>query len=114
MSISEDKMISEEDFYATYKPVLNPFNSNASWDGSMLSTSGRELAHVREVCKTAPNTVWTVLDCDGALVVGSGSHTVNCVGYIITEVPVEPGQSVTTIPDEEEFARDLEGDGEED
>ena len=106
MTTTADKIISEEQFYETYKPVKNPFNANASWDGSMLETFGRELAHVQEVFKFAPNTVWTVLDCDGALVVGSGFHYVNRVGYIITEVPVEPGQAVATEADPEEFARD--------
>jgi hypothetical protein len=113
---SDDKIISEDAFYETYKPVPNPFNSNASWDGSMLETFGRELAHVQEVFKTAPDTVWTVLDCDGAHVVGSGFHYVNRVGYIITQVPVEPGQSVATEADPDELEGNLDdedGDAEE-
>lgn len=100
---SEDKIISEEAFYETYKPVKNPFNKDAPWDGSMLETYGRELEHVKKVLETAPDTVWTVLDCDGPLVVGSGFHHVNRVGYIITEVPVEAGQSVVTEADPDEL-----------
>lgn len=117
MTTTTDKIISEEQFYETYKPVKNPFNANASWDGSMLEPFGRELAHVQDVFKTAPDKVWTVLDCDGPHVVGSGFHYVNRVGYIITEVPVEPGQSVVTEADPDELEggpddeEDEEGEG---
>jgi len=92
--------------------VKNPFNANASWDGSMLETFGPELAHVQDVFKSAPDTVWTVLDCDGAHVVGSGFHYVNRVGYIITEVPVEPGQSVATEADPDELEGNLDDEDE--
>jgi hypothetical protein len=107
MTTTTNKTISEDEFYATYKPVKNPFVADASWGGAMLETYGRELAHVEEVLKTAPDTVWTVLDCDGALIVGSGFHHVNRLGYIITEVPVAAGESVETI---DEDAGDDEGD----
>jgi hypothetical protein len=103
------KTITEDEFYATYKPVANPFVADASWGGAMLETYGRELAHVQEVFETAPDTVWTVLDCDGSLIVGSGFHHVNRMGYIITEVPVAPGESVETIDED----ADLDGDDEE-
>jgi hypothetical protein len=53
--------------------------------------------------------VWTVLDCDGALVVGSGFHYVNRVGYIITEVPVPPGDSIATIDEDAHLDGDEEG-----
>lgn len=93
------KTISDDEFYETYKPVKNPFVAHASWDGAMLETYGLELAHVQEVMKTAPNTVWTVLDCDGSLLVSSGFHYVNRMGYIITEVPVAEGDHIETEAD---------------
>lgn len=98
------KTITEDDFYETYKPVPNPFDSNAAWDGAMLETYGRELAHVQETFKTAPDTVWTVLDVDGSLIASSGMHHVNRIGYIITEVPVADGEFVETLDEDADEA----------
>lgn len=106
-----EKNISEADFYATYKPLKNPFNPNVSWDGCMLETYGREHERVLEVLKTDPRKVWTVLECDGSLIVTSGYHHVNRTGYILTEVPVADGEWVSTI-DEDPLGDDDEGDGE--
>lgn len=96
------KVISEDDFYRQYKPVKNPFVKNGPWDGCMLETYGLELEHVREVLAENPNKVWTVLDCDGSLVLSSGYHHVNRMGYIITETPVEEGV-VVTVEDDDDF-----------
>lgn len=89
------KTIEEAEFYRLYQPVKNPFVKFASWDGCMLEPYGLELAHVQEVMAVEPDKVWTVLDCDGVLVVSSGFALVNRMGYIITRVPVEPGDMVT-------------------
>lgn len=110
MTTPTAKTITEDQFYDTYKPVKNPFEADAAWDGAMLETYGRDLAHVQEVLKTAPDTVWTVLDVDGALVAASGFHHVNRMGYIITEVPVAAGECVETIDED----ADQNGDNEED
>ena len=104
-----EKTISEAEFFDTYKPVPNPFIRHAAWNGSMLEPYGNELAHVQEMLKAEPNKVWTVLDCDGALIVSSGYHHVNRMGYIITEVPVAEGEMVETV---DEDATDNEEDEE--
>jgi hypothetical protein len=88
------KTITEAEFFDTYKPVTNPFVRTGAWNGCMLETYGLELAHVQEVLAATPNKVWTVLDCDGALIASSGYHHVNRMGYIITEVPVAEGEMV--------------------
>lgn len=100
MTTTNHKQISEDDFYDTYKPVKNPFETDAPWGGAMLETYGRDLEHVEKVLKTAPDTVWTVLDVDGALIASSGFHHVNRMGYIITEVPVAAGETVETIDED--------------
>ena len=41
MTTPSAKTITEDQFYDTYKPVKNPFDANAAWDGSMLETYGR-------------------------------------------------------------------------
>jgi len=106
-----EKFISEDDFYATYKPLTNPFNANVSWNGCMLETYGREHEHVLEMLKKEPRKVWTVLECDGSLIVTSGYHHVNRMGYILTEVPVADDEWVSTI-DEDPLGDDDENEDE--
>jgi hypothetical protein len=73
-----------------YKPVKNPLDKNASFDGCMLETYGAELEVVFEQLKKDGAKIWTVLDGDGSgLVVVAGFHFVNRLGYIITEIPWE-------------------------
>lgn len=98
--ITTNKQISEDEFFAKFKPRKNPFVADSSWGGTMLETYGRELEHVQDALKTAPGTVWTVLDVDGALIVASGYHHVNRMGYIITEVPIAPGESFETLDED--------------
>ena len=53
--------------------------------GEMLETYGEEYDQVIHMNETEPGRVWTLLDCDGKLVVSSGWHYVNRMGYYITE-----------------------------
>ena len=87
--------ITENEFEAQYSPEANPLDANASWNGPMLETYGEELELVKRVDSKTPGRVWTILDCDGHLVVASGFHFVNRFGYIITKNPVQDGRSVT-------------------
>ena len=76
--------------FEEYKPVLNPLDKNASFEGCMLETYGAELELVREQYKKDPTKIWTILDGDGSdLDIAAGFHFVNRFGYIITEVSWE-------------------------
>lgn len=79
------KTINDNDFYEQFKPVKNHIDTNASWDGCMFETYGEEL----EFVKAQPEKkIWTVMDSDnGEMMVGSGFHFVNRLGYLITEEP---------------------------
>lgn len=105
----QTKIISEEAFYDTYRPKKNPFDAHAAWDGCMLETYGEELSHVQAVLKTAPDTIWTVLDCDGELMVGNGYQHVNRMGYIITEIPA-PADTWVVVEDPENLEKDSDED----
>lgn len=81
--------ISIEDWTEQFKPVKNyisKFNGNEpAYDGCMFETSGEEEAYVKIINAEQPLKVWTVLDCDGSLIVSQGYHHVNRFGYLITE-----------------------------
>ncbi len=77
--------ILERTFWQKFKPVKNHLDTNASFDGHMFETYGPELEHVQS--KVPEGTVWTLLDCDGQLVISSGFSFVNRMGYFITEKP---------------------------
>jgi len=63
-----------------YIPIMREEGSTA------FETYGEDLAFVG----TQDNKhVWTLLDCDGKLVIGAGYHFVNRIGYIITIKPWE-------------------------
>lgn len=87
-------------FSETYKPKTNHLDDNASWDGCMYETYGEELEYVKMVDAETLNKVWTILDCDGALIVSSGYQHVNRVGYLITEVPYPEGETIEVIDEE--------------
>ena len=50
--------ISEDDFFARFKPVPNLIDPSGCFDGCMFETFGEELAHVRAQDR---NFVWTIL-----------------------------------------------------
>lgn len=77
-----------EKFDREYRPLLNPFDDNASWDGCMLETYGEELDHVKTVLQHAPLRVWTIVEDDyGNPVLTNGFHYVNRIGYVVTVNP---------------------------
>lgn len=82
--------ISIEDWTEEFKPIINHFDNNASYNGCMFETYGDEEAYVKRINAENPLRVWTVLDCDGETIVGQGYHHVNRLGYLITEKGAEP------------------------
>lgn len=79
--------LSFDDWWDAYHPINNPFDStNGAFDGCMFETFGVEYQQVVKTHETKPNNIWTLLDCDGELLISSGWHYVNRLGYFITEV----------------------------
>lgn len=87
-----------EEWLATFKPVKNHLDPDASIDGLMFETYGEEMKAVEAA---DPSCVWTVLDCDGKTVISSGFHHVNRLGYIICEVPL-PDSLMVDVEDDNE------------
>lgn len=91
-NIQEQKMqkstieIKDDEFWDKFKPIKNHIDKNASYEGCMFETYGPELDFVKA---QAELTVWTIMDCDGKLIIGQGYQHVNRIGYLITLVPAE-------------------------
>lgn len=88
-----DLEITLDQWEEQYKPMPNPFDPHASWDGVLFETYGEELAFVQNMIPT--NRVWTYVDGDeGELLIVSGYSYVNRIGYFVTG---EPWTEHTTV-----------------
>ena len=81
--------MTEEEWFATYKPIPNHIDKNASFSdgehGYMFETYGDEVEFVK---KADPAHIWTYGDGDdGGSYIWNGWSFVNRIGYFITEVP---------------------------
>jgi hypothetical protein len=100
------KILEEDEWFNTYKPIPNHLNSNASFQtedniGYMFETYGEELEFVQ---LQDPKTIWTYCDGDdGGTYISDGYHIVNRIGYFVTTVPYDDKQyyQVTIIEGEE-------------
>jgi hypothetical protein len=75
-----------DEWEATYKPIPNNIDTNASFDGLMFETYGEEYAFVNS--QQDPACIWTYGDGDdGGSYIWAGWSFINRLGYFITEVP---------------------------
>jgi len=82
--------MTEDQFFDHYKPIKNPLNANAPYDGCMFETYGQELGFVMS---QDTNKTWTIVEGDnGNIFYMAGYHLVNRLGYFVTEVPWETGE----------------------
>ena len=95
-------VLTTDEFFRWYQPQQNPFDDNASYDGCMFETYGKEHDHIKLVNDFAPDRIWTMLDCEGKTIVANGYHFVNRIGYIITELPAPEGMYFEVL-DENDF-----------
>lgn len=74
-----------DEWIETCRPLSNPFNPNAPFNGMMFETFGPEFDHVLAMQDAR---VWTIVEGDDdALLLISGRHFVNRLGYLLTEKP---------------------------
>lgn len=78
--------ILERTFWNKFKPIKNKINGDESWEGCMFETYGKAEEFVRA---QPANKIWTLLDCEGRLIITTGWHFVNRLGYFVTKVPWE-------------------------
>jgi len=96
--------ITEEEFDKKYQPIENHIDDNASWSGCMFETFGAEVEFVKQ---QPENHIWTIVECDDSMVVVSGWHYVNRMGYLIT---VNPWQDDIEVMIDTEMDDDQEED----
>ncbi len=77
-------IMSFDEWVKEFKPVQNHIDKNASIDGMMFETYGKELDFVRA---QDINHIWTFIEEDGAFSVSEGMRIVNRLGYAVTENP---------------------------
>jgi hypothetical protein len=90
--------MTEEEWFATYKPIPNHIDKNASFNdgeqGYMFETYGKELNFVMAADS---DYIWTYGDGDDdGTYVWNGYSIVNRIGYFITEVPC-PANTVIQV-----------------
>lgn len=93
------KQLTENEFYSLYKPIINKFDNNASFNGTFHETYGPELDFV--LSKIDENLVITIIECSTAvediedeeicadMYLCTGYHYVNRIGYLILDKPYE-------------------------
>ena len=86
--------LTDFEFKDTYRPIRA---KDGSWrDFSWVDPD--DLASIQKA--DLQRRLWTILDFDGAVGLGSGNHFVNRLGYVITEVPVPDNVIVDVIDDD--------------
>ncbi len=68
---------------ATFKPIQNP-NGDRGWNGTMFETYGEDIEFLS---RQPDENIWTWIDGDEGTWIVNGIHTVNRIGYFITENP---------------------------
>ena len=97
-----------DEWVATYKPILNHIDKNASFDGLMFETYGDEVEYV----KSKPqDRIWMYgQGDDGGLYIWSGWGFVNRIGYFISEKPVPENTTIQIMVGEPDLTCDFCGD----
>ena len=84
-----------DQFFEEHSPIKNHIDDNASLNGCIYETFGRELDFVAEF---PSNRVCTYIDGDeGEPMIVTGYHVVNRIGYLILQ---EPWVEESTYADE--------------
>lgn len=81
---------------ANFRPIKNELCRGAPFDGFMFETYGGEVDFVR---RQGPENIWTLVDADDELIILSGWHIVNRLGYFVTERPWNKSGSAEVMLD---------------
>jgi len=81
---SKTLLITHGEWVAQCKPIINPLDRRASFDGTMYETYGDQVELVQ---RTVPSQIWTLKTTEDGDTeyISAGWSTVNRIGYFITE-----------------------------
>ena len=101
--------MTEDEWFATYKPIPNHIDKNASFSdgeqGYMFETYGEEIEFVKN---SNTNHIWMYGEGDeGGTFIWSGWGFVNRLGYFITEVPFPPNTDIQIRISEDDLTCEL-------
>ncbi|MGE3227891.1 MAG: hypothetical protein AB7J30_00430 [Hyphomicrobium sp.] len=93
--------LNEESFIERFGPMPNHLDLSAGCDfgdgGCLFAAAGKEFKYV---LAQDPHCIWTLIEGDeGALVIESGIHLVNRLGYLVTAEPFETAVTYTVVLD---------------
>jgi hypothetical protein len=103
--------LSWEEWELKFKPIKNPIDTNAAYDGLMFETYGDELDYVQAVRNDEPGKVWTITSSGDYTTLGDGYHYVDREGYFITEVVCPGNESYEIVLGEPSDFEDLDAAG---
>lgn len=81
--------------YDTFDRRYNALPSGEPEDGTIMWDDFRDMP-LEHAAAIDENRFWTVLDCDGKLLIAPGKWFVNRFGYIITEHPYDEQETRNT------------------
>ena len=88
--------LTEDEFVDRFQPMPNHLLATAGFDfgrgGCLFEASDPDLAFI---CSQPMANVWTVIEGDDGLEITDGMHTVNRLGYLLTEQPCPPDAMVS-------------------
>jgi hypothetical protein len=100
--------LTEDEWFATYKPIKNNIDTDSSFDGHMFETYGEEVEFVKAQDQ---NRIWMYGDGDdGGTYIWSGWGFVNRIGYFVTEVPCPDDVTIQIQVGEPDLTCDFCGD----
>jgi len=79
-----------------YRPIKNPFDKAAPYDGCMFETYDADRPFV---CCQHPRKIWTLVQCENEHRIYQGFHYVNRLGHFVTEVEAPANCSLSINAD---------------
>jgi hypothetical protein len=83
-------------FDEKYTPIKNHLDANASFNGVLFETYGKELEFVRQ---QPADRIWTWIDGEDGTYLVQGYAFVNRIGYIITKEPYRQNETQEYLVD---------------
>lgn len=101
LTAKNHRILDEAEFFTRFTPKPNHLDKHATFDsgegGCLFACTGKELKYV---LAQKPRCIWTLVDGDeGQILLVSGLHIVNRIGYLVTGEPAEDHTDYTIILD---------------